>query len=232
MVPYQNPTIYLGNIRVDEPITSLTNLLIVGVGLYSFFKTRTHYQTIDIKLYRWFLLTMGLATLISAICGHAFLYSFPFNAKIFGWIATILSVGIGQLAAVFHTQKLFSQKNRNVLVGAIALENSLIITMAFVVFSFVIVEIHSAIGLLLNISLLEALYYKQTKSVLSKNMILGVSIAVLAILCHIFKLAISVWFNHMDLSHIIIAIALYIMHLGIYKEIEEKDTIIKNSTPL
>lgn len=230
MVPYQNPTIYIGSIRIDEPITVLTDLLIVGVGVFSFFKTQTQNQTTDIKLYRWFLLMMGLSTLISAIFGHAFLYSFSFNAKIFGWVTTVLTIAFGQLASVFHTQSVFSKQKRNALIGVIALENIIAITAVFIVFSFVIVEVHSAIGLLLNITLLEAIYFKQKKSVLSRNMILGVSIAVLAIVCHIFKLAISVWFNHMDLSHVIIAIALYVMHLGIYKEIKENN--IKTITSL
>jgi NADH:ubiquinone oxidoreductase subunit 2 (subunit N) len=46
-------------------------------------------------------------------------------------------------------------------------------------------------------------------------MVLGVGIAVLAVLCHVFKLAISVWFNHMDLSHIIIALSVYTMYKGV-----------------
>ena len=94
-------------------------------------------------------------------------------------------------------------------------EICLALVLVFVVFSFVIVEVHSAIGLICSVTVLEYINYKRTKSVLSKYMIFGVGIAVLAVLCHIFKLAISVWFNHMDLSHMIIALSVYTMYKGV-----------------
>jgi uncharacterized membrane protein len=92
----------------------------------------------------------------------------------------------------------------------------LALILVFVIFSFVVVEVHSAIGLVLGVTVLEYIQYKKTNSILSKHMMVGVGIAVLAVLCHVFKLAISVWFNHLDLSHVIIAIAVYVMYKGVY----------------
>lgn len=225
MVPYQNPTIYFGNIRIDEPITVLTDLLVVGVCFFGFFNTRSENQSTAIKLYRWFLFTTGISTLVSAVVGHAFLYVFDFNAKIFGWITGIACIVFGQFAALYHTRKLIGEKTFKVLCWVNTIETIIAFILLFVVFKFVIVEVHSAIGLLLVVMILEAKYYKQTQSVLSKNMMLGISIAVLAIICHVFKLAISVWFNHMDLSHIIIAVSVYIMYKGIASEINKHQTI-------
>lgn len=225
MVPYQNPTIHLGNIRVDEPVTVLTDLLVVAVCVLGFLKTKSNNQTTAIKLYRWFLLATGISTFVSAIIGHAFLYCFDFNAKIFGWITGIASIIFVQYAAIYHTKEIIQEKTFKILCWLNGIEIILAFILLFVVFSFVIVEVHSAMGLLLTVTILEAKYYKQTKSILSKNMMMGIGIAVLAIICHIFKLAISVWFNHMDLSHIIIAISVYIMYKGIASEINKYQTI-------
>lgn len=220
MIPYQNPTIYLGNLRIDEPITVLTDLIVVCVYVFAFFKTSSATSTKSVNLYRWFLLVTGLSTLVSAIIGHAFLYAFSFNAKIFGWIMGITSVIFAQFAAILHTKSLFKPSTVNLLMIINALEIILAFFLLFYFNSFVVVEIHSAIGLILTVSILEYAYYQQSKSVLSKHMLLGIGVAVLAIVCHITKLAISVWFNHMDLSHIIIAIAIYVMYLGIKKELK------------
>lgn len=219
MVPYQNPTIYLGNIRIDEPITVLTDLLVVGICFFGYLKTASSNQSTAVKLYRWFLLVTGISTLVSALIGHAFLYLFDFNAKIFGWITGIACIVFAQFAALQHAKEIIGEKKFKTLFWLNVIEIVIAYILLFVVFSFVIVEIHSAIGLILMVVVLESIVYKKTKSVLSKGFITGVAIAVLAIICHIFKLAISVWFNHMDLSHIIIAISVYTMYKGILKEI-------------
>lgn len=221
MVPYQNPTIYIGNIRVDEPITVLTNLFVVTICFFGFLKTRSNNQTTPVKLYRWFILTTGISTLVSAVIGHAFLYHFTFNAKIFGWVTGIACIIFAQFAALYHAREVIGEKKFKLFTWLNILEIISAFILLFVVFSFVIVEIHSAIGLILTVVVLEALVYKKTKSSLSKGFITGIGIAVLAILCHIFKLAISVWFNHMDLSHIIIAVSIYTMYKGIALEINQ-----------
>ena len=40
MTPFQNPTIHIGDLRIDEPITTLTDLLFIGVCFFAFFKTK------------------------------------------------------------------------------------------------------------------------------------------------------------------------------------------------
>jgi hypothetical protein len=54
-------------------------------------------------------------------------------------------------------------------------------------------------------------------------MIIGVGIAVIAVLCHVFKIAFSVWFNHADLSHIFMALSMYMMYRGVAQFKPEKE---------
>jgi hypothetical protein len=215
MVPYQNPDIYIGSLKIQEPITVLTDLIVVCVCVFAFIKTKNKQSNKGVELYRWFFLTTGISTLVSAIIGHAFLYQWGFNAKIYGWVAGIISIAFGQFAALYHTREIIGEKKFTVLSWINAFEICLALVLVFVVFKFVVVEVHSAVGLILTVTLLEYINYQHTKSVLSKHMMMGVGIAVFAVLCHIFKLAISIWFNHMDLSHIIIALSVYTMYQGV-----------------
>ncbi len=215
MVPFQNPDIYIGSLKIQEPVTVFTDMLVACVCVFAFIKTKSKEINLGVELYRWFFLTTGISTLVSAIIGHAFLYQWGFSAKIYGWVTGIVSVAVGQYAALYHTKETLGEKSFNALFWINAFEICLALALVFLVFSFVVVEVHSAIGLIFSVTVLEYINYKRTKSVLSKYIILGVSIAVLAVLCHVFKLAISVWFNHMDLSHIIIAISVYTMYKGV-----------------
>jgi hypothetical protein len=213
--PFQNPSISLGGLRIDEPITTLTDFLFAGVCLFAYFNTKEHSHLKGPNLYRWFFLGTGISAFISALMGHAFLYRFGFGAKIIGWEANVIGASVAQFAAVYHTKQTIGETTFKRLLVVNYLEVIAAIVLTAVIFSFVVVEIHTAYGLLAMVTLLESMHYKKTGSVLSRNMIAGVGISVLAVLVHVFKLAASVWFNHLDLSHIIMCIAMYVMYRGV-----------------
>ena len=223
MMPYQNPTIYLGGLRIDEPITVLTDFLFIGVCFFAFFKTKQFSAYKGVNLYRWFFLLTGASTLVAALIGHAFLYHFGVEAKIYGWATGIFSISFAQFATLHHTRQSIGQKTFKVLQMLNYIEILVASILLFIVYSFVVVEIHTAYSLVINVTILEAIHYKKTKSLLSKNMIIGVGIAVIAVLCHVFKIAFSVWFNHADLSHIFMALSMYMMYRGVAQFKPEKE---------
>jgi len=225
MTPFQNPTIYIGGLRIDEPITTLTDFLFIAVCFFAFFKTKHLSKYKGVNLYRWFFLLTGFSSLVAALIGHAFLYYFGFEAKIYGWITGIVSISFSQFAALHHTRQSISDTAFKTLRIANFIEIVTVSILLFVVYSFAIVEVHSAYSLVINVTILECIHYKKTKSLLSKNMIIGVGIAVLAVMCHIFKLAFSVWFNHLDLSHIFMALSMYMMYKGVSLYQPEKEII-------
>ncbi len=222
--PYQNPTIYIGNLRVDEPITSITNIIFAAICLFAFINTKNQKHRIAANIYRWFILAIGFSAVVAAFIGHAFLYRFGFSAKIYGWEANVLGVAVAQTAAVYHFKQFIKSIYFKILLVANYIEIVVAFILTYTVFSFTVVEIHSAIGLLLFVSLLESVIYKKTKSALSKYMLLGVGVVVLTVFVHVFKLAISVWFNHLDLSHVLMCISIYFFYKGIkqYKPYDYK----------
>ncbi len=217
MTPFQNPTIYLGGLRIDEPITTVTDFLFIGVCFYGFYKTKSFSAYKGANLYRWFFLLTGCSSLVAALIGHAFLYYFGWEAKIYGWVTGIISVSFAQFAVLHHTRKTIGEQVFKTLYIIDILEVIAAFVMTFVMYSFTAVEIHTAYVLVINVTVLEWIHYKKTGSLLSKYMIYGVGISVLAVLCHVFKIAFSVWFNHLDLSHIFMALSMYMMYKGVTK---------------
>lgn len=215
MTPYQNPTIYLGGLRIDEPITTLTDFLFIAVCFYGFYKTKSFSIYKGVNLYRWFFLLTGFSSLIAALIGHAFLYYFGWEAKIYGWVTGIISISFAQFAALYHTRESIGESVFKTLKVINIIEVITAFILTFVVYSFVVVEIHTAYSLVINVTILEFIHYKKTKSLLSKYMLFGVGMAVLAVLCHVFKIAFSVWFNHLDLSHIFMTLSMYLMYKGV-----------------
>lgn len=223
MIPFQNPTIYLGGLRIDEPITVLTDFLFIGVCFFAFFKTKRFSIYKGVNLYRWFFLLTGASTLVAALIGHAFLYHFGADAKIYGWVTGIISISFAQFAALHHTRQSIKPSTFKALQVLNYIEIIMAYILLFIIYSFTVVEVHTAYSLVINVTILECIHYKKTKSALSLNMIYGVGIAIIAVLCHVFKLAYSVWFNHADLSHIFMALSMYMMYRGVaqYKPHEE-----------
>ena len=81
----ENPPIDIFGLTILEPITSLTAVLVSIVCLYAFFQLsklprhdRVHH------FFRYYFLSMAVATAVGGIIGHAFLYAFTFawNKKI------------------------------------------------------------------------------------------------------------------------------------------------------
>lgn len=214
----KNPTIYLGSLRIDEPVTTLTDLVVAFVGIGAFLRTRSSGYTGGMNLYRWFLLVTGISTGVSALLGHAFSYAVGPGFKLAGWILGMASVILAQFAALVHTRPVLKETTYKTLVAINLLEMVLALVVLLIMRTFLAVEIHSAFGLLIVATSLEAFYFSKIRSAFSRYFITGVGLSIVAVSCHLLKLAISPWFNHLDLSHVFMALALLTMYSGLKKE--------------
>lgn len=218
MIYLQNPSVELFGLRIDEPVTTFTDLLVAVVGIAAYLNTASNNNDRSLSLYRLFFLFTGISTLLAAFLGHAFAYKFGFEAKFAGWVIGALGVAFAQFAVIFNTREIFSANYFKTLIIINTIEIIAVTILVFVLKSFVIIEIHSAFGLVIMVTILEAINYYHTKSKLSKNMIYGVMLAIAAVVCHIGKLAVSNWFNHLDISHLLMAAGLYVMYKGVSHE--------------
>src|SRR5689334_14000073 len=99
----QQPSIELWGILVQEPVTTVTDLLVSFVCFRSFIiLQRKKNKPVFYSTYSVFMLIMGLATLYGGIIGHAFIYKLGFAWKVPGWLISMLSIGFAERGAIMH----------------------------------------------------------------------------------------------------------------------------------
>ena len=90
----EQTTVELFEVRLFEPVTVLTDLLVSGVCFYAFHKLgktpKSSEPDVVCTLFRYYFLAMGIATLYEGIIGHGFLYLFGFKWKLPGWIISMI----------------------------------------------------------------------------------------------------------------------------------------------
>ena len=213
----QNPTIYIRGFQIEEPITTITDIIFAAVCFFSFYKTINSSNLKAIKLYSLFFLTTGISAIIAAMIGHSFLYYFGKDAKIYGWILGILSVSISQFAALYHLKSNLKNNLFKILFVLSCIETLIALITTFYFWTFIVVIIHSTFSLLAVVTTLEFINYKKTQSEVSKQILYGVGFAIIATLCHLFKLGFGIWFNHLDVSHVFMSVSIYTMYLVVKK---------------
>jgi hypothetical protein len=76
------------------------------------------------------------------------------------------------------------------------------------------VEFHSGYGLLFNVSSFHAYTYYRTRDKGSLTMLGGVGVTMIASLVFMNKISFHTWFNYLDISHTILAVAAFVMYLA------------------
>lgn len=213
----QDTSISFYNVTLHEPVTVITDLLVTAVCWYAFWKLKGHNPGKLNNLFRAYFFTMGLATAYGGIIGHGFIVQLGFVWKVPGWVISMFSVALLERAAIFHAQPLLQPSIGRFFAALNLVELFSLITIALLSLNFFFVEAHAAYGLLVVVASFEYYIYRKTKAEGSKLMLIAVGIAALAALVHLTELAPHRWFNHLDLSHIIMAISSWYFYLAAQK---------------
>ncbi len=212
----EHTTIWLGELRVDEPMAAVTDFTVALVCWFAYYKlSKLPNKTIVTQLYRYYFLFMGIGTALGAIVGHAFLYALGVYWRLPGWLFGMIAITLFERAAIYHAKpilrpiwgKFFSVLN------LIELATFIVLTCYYL--NFVFVEVHAAYGLLLVVMIFEGFVYFRRKDKGSKIILLAILSTISAALLHMFKFSFSKWFNYFDMGHIIMAISAYIFYIGI-----------------
>lgn len=210
--------IYLGDLRIDEPIVTLTDLLVSVLCFIFFYRLhRSGNDTRATSFFKYYFLTMGLATLFGGVFGHAFLYALSIPWKLPGWITSMFSIMLIERAAIEHTQILFKPKLIRTLrvINIMELSTFMILTLYFLDFKFV--EFHSGYGLMFVVLSLEGYLFLKTKNPASRSILIGIGLAAVAALFFMNEWIIHPWFNHISMSHTLMAIAAFFFYAGATK---------------
>ncbi|MDX1911982.1 MAG: hypothetical protein SFV22_10875 [Saprospiraceae bacterium] len=217
IIPTQNfqPDIQIGGLRIGEPVIVLTGLLLSGFCFYAWGQLRKKQAGDEARTFaRLFFLLMGVSTVVGAFVGHFFLYCLPFEAKLPGWILSMVAVSALEQFSLLRARFVIGEFWYKNLTRLNVLEFALAICFVVMTLWFPAVEIHSAFGLLLIVAPLEALLYIKHGNTGSRRILIGIGWLVVAVLVHILKISLNAWFCYFDIAHILMCIAIWQMMRG------------------
>jgi len=216
-VPFKfiQPSIEVLNIRIDEPITLITDLLLSAICFYAYFQIRRLDYTSRGKWYfKNYFLLLGLGAMTGGLLGHAFLYRLSDAWKLVSWILTIGSVTL-MIQALLEVSRPYIKKGIariisrfNLLLFALALFFTLW-TMAFSP-----VKYYTTFGMVVVVGSLCYYIYQKTRSKGTLILMGAVLLGFISALIFSFEWGLSPWFNHRDISHVILSFSAYYMYKG------------------
>lgn len=216
------PSVEYFGIRIDEPVTTFTDLIVSAVCFYAFFQL--HKISLKNKVHwnlKYYFLSMALATLIGGVIGHGFLYLFSFAWKLPGWLTSMFSIALLERASILYAKPLVKPKVGNFFAWMNIIELSTFVIVTFSTLNFFFVEVHSAYGLLVIVTSFNFVVYRKRKSEASKLFLIAVGVSAISALIFMNEIGISKWFNHYDISHILMSISAFIFYKGSLKMIED-----------
>lgn len=235
------PSIYPFGLRIDEPVTVLTDVLVSLVCFYAFYRLSNFPIKNRVHVYlKYYFLSMGVATFIGGVVGHGFLYVFDVQWemnkdvvvflsnfvsenklneaanpwKLPGWLTSMFSVTLVERASIEYAKKLIKPKVAKFFSWLNVFELLLFMAITFSTLNFFFVEVHTFYGFMIIVLGFNGYVFYKTRSKGSKRFLIAVGFAAIAALFFMNEWAISKWFNHFDLSHTFMAISAYMFYRG------------------
>ena len=209
------PSIYPFGIRIDEPMATATDLLVSAVCFYAFYRlTQKKLPGRSQRYFRYYFLLIGIATFLGGVIGHGFLYALSFPWKLPGWTISMISVAMIERSAIPHARRLIKPAVVRFFLIVNIVELVIVMTITMTTLDFFWVEFHSAYGLLIIVFSFHAYTYYHTKDKGSLTIMWAVGITAVASLVFMNELSLHTWFNYLDLSHTLLAIASYVFYKG------------------
>ncbi len=207
------PSISIFGLRIDEPVNTLTDLIVSVVCFYAYYQlTQRKLPGKTLVYFRMYFLLLGLATLFGGIIGHGFLYVFSFAWKLPGWIVSMLSVAFIERSSIEYARPLIDARVGKFFLILNIIELLTIMTITISTLNFEWVEFHSGYGLLAIVLPFHGYVYFKNRNKGSKIVLFAVMIACVAALVYMNKISLHTWFNYIDISHVIMAIAAFIFY--------------------
>lgn len=237
---YRNPSIEVLGLRVDEPITMLTDVLVTVICWWAFYRlgnikpssgatAENAEKSTILRLIRFYFLTMGMSTLLGGLIGHSFNYALNVYWKIPGWYVSMISVALLERAAIFQAYPLIRPDLARFFSVLNVVELLFFLIMSVVTMNFYFVLAHAAYGILIVTGGFRGYVYWRTRHEGSRLFLIGILWATFGALFFVNKWALSVWFNHMDIAHVAMGIGCWYFYAGGRHAIEGRQSALKPS---
>ena len=215
------PSIELFGLVLHEPVTALTDVLVSIICLVAYMKLNALPQRSQIQgLFKYYFLSMSLATFLGGVLGHAFMPYLPFYMKLPGWITSMLSVALLERALIQYSRQWIAPK-----IGAFFSKLNIIELLVFSILSlltlnFQFVLIHAAYGMGIVVTGFTGFVYLKEKNIGSKQILYAMLISTIGAIFFVFRIGLNTWFNHVDISHVFMMIASVFIYKGAKNLIE------------
>lgn len=212
---------HLLGIKIYEPVTAFTDFILAFLCLLFYFRYTSVTNEKGIIYWKRFFLYMGISTLIGGIT-HALLYNHSSKLYIACWLIMQLSSGLSvyqaQLATIFSIANpkipIYKSAQKSIFLCHIQLIIFCLATLYFK--NFFVVVINSTIGFLL-VLYIHALSGKKYGNKAASWIALGITISFLTAFVYAFKISVNAWFNFKDIAHVIMAISIIFISIGVGK---------------
>jgi len=213
--PSGQPSIEIFGVLIMEPVVTLTDLLVTSVCVYAYIKLKKlDHKGASHQYFRLYFLIMALATAFGGITGHAFQYALGLGWKFPGWLIGMLAISSLERGIIAFLSPIISSKMSRFLGVANVIELVIFAGLSFVTLNFFFVQIHSAYGLALVVFPLCFYAFWKTGNKGSRIICLSILLTTFAAFFYTTKISISPWFNHLDISHSVMAVGTYLFYKG------------------
>ena len=216
LTKFIQPSIEVLNLRIDEPVTTLTDVLLAVICFYAFIRIgRLESAVRGRKYFRLYFLVLGTGALTGGLLGHAFQYRLTDEWKLISWILTPVSVSLIiqallEVARPWLTGKTAAWISR---INILILFPVLGLTIRYV--SFLPVKYYAAFGLIVMAGSLNYFIFQKSRERGVLFLVGGIGIGFLSMVIFSLEWGFSAWFNHRDISHMILCLSVFYMYKGI-----------------
>jgi len=212
----QEPSIYFAGIRIDEPATTITDLVVAGICIFAFIQLTRNYQPSKERIFfTIFFLGLGMGTLLGSLLGHAFLYRLNPAWQLPGWLLSMTATSALVLASLEINRKQIHPRVAQLLFWINILACLLMEILAVTSIDFIYVIVHIAFNLLGIVLPLHLGGWFRSKQSAHLLVIVAVTVMIPVAFIFLFKLNISQWINHTSISHSLMAVSAIFFFLGV-----------------
>lgn len=220
-----NPTVFVGSFEWREPVTTLTDLLVAIVCLtaFYFFTRLKNRESPGYPWFRKYFLIFAIGMTSAAWFGHGLQAYVSPNFKIIGWVCGATGLMFLQVGSLKLITKYVSAKWQSLLFKWFRLQWIVAVCGMFYFLSagietaFKVTQINSVVALWGSVLPIHFFGYYKANIRTSKIVIIALLYSAVPGIVYSNKISLSHWFNYHDISHVLMAVFMTIMFLGLYQ---------------
>lgn len=202
---YLQPSIEWFGIRIDEPVTVATDLVLAAINLYAFFQLGKQQPSTTLRFLRLYFLLMAIATTLGGLVGHGFLYALSTKWKFPGWFVSMVAINLLERAMISWSRGFLKGSQHHFFSIVNIVELIVFSVLAFTTLNFRFVEAHTAYGVMVFVAGFAVFNYRKRGGhgrAAARYLLYAVGFAAVGGLFFIFRIGMDEWFTHADTSHV------------------------------